>query len=264
MRKITYTILAVPIMMALLMTACAAPAPASNGGQMADTSASESTAGGGTLTIGLTQALDNFDPHWNQLMAYQNLVAQNVFDHLTIIGPDMTVQPGLAESWEISDDGTEYTFHLRSDAAFHNGRAVTAEDVVFSFTRTIEQEATFASKMEPIETIEAVDEQTVRMVLNRPVAPWLEEVSLIAIVAEESADDLEKEPLGSGPFKFVEWIPNDRIVLEKNPDYDLADAPMLDQIVLKILPDMGHSKKIIIRIQPTFWNGFRLFHSERV
>ncbi|MEM7124848.1 MAG: ABC transporter substrate-binding protein [Chloroflexota bacterium] len=237
--RIRISISLVAIIMAFYLSACASPVPDGSGSESMGASVGEAGSTGGTLTIGLTQALDNFDPHWNQLMAYQNLVAQNVFDHLTIIGPDMTVRPGLAERWEISADGTEYTFYLRSGATFHNGRAVTAADVVFSFNRTIDQEATFASKMEPIETIEAVDDQTVKMVLKRPVAPWPEEVSLIAIVSEESSDDLEKAPVGSGPFTFVEWIPNDRIVLAKNPDYDLPDLPQLDQIVLKILPDMA-------------------------
>jgi len=190
------------------------------------------------LKVGFTSAIDNFDPHWNQLMAYQNLIAQNVFDHLTIIDTEMKVKPGLAKKWEISSDEKQYIFYLREKAKFHNGRNVTADDVVYSFKRTIDQKTTFASKMDPIANIEAIGKYQVKMVLKKPVAPWLEEVSLIAIVPIESESKLKNAPIGSGPFKFKEWKANDKIVLIKNDDYDLKNYPLLDKIEFKLFPSM--------------------------
>jgi len=194
-------------------------------------------AGGGTLTIASTSDIDNYDPHWNQLITYVTLIGHNVFNYLTKLDADMQVVPDLAQSWEISDDGTVYTFHLREGAQFHNGRPLVADDVVFTFNRLTEQETIFASKMDSVESIETVDDHTVQFTLKAPWAPFLEDVALIAVVGEDTEGQLQTEPIGSGPFRFVEWLPNDQIVLEKNPDYDIPGVPKMDGIVIKILPD---------------------------
>lgn len=195
--------------------------------------------GGGTLVIASTQDIDNYDPHWNQLIAYEVLIGHNVFNYLTKLGPDMMVYPDLAERWDISEEGTEYTFYLRKDAKFHNGRPVTADDVVFSLKRADEQKTIYASKLDPVVSLEAVDAHTVRIVTKAPWAPFLEDLALIAIIPQEGVDTLSKEPIGSGPFRFVEWVPNDHITLEKNPDYDVPGVPKLDKLIIRVLPDMA-------------------------
>ena len=215
-----------------VLGACAAPPAPDTTQEMA-----AADMAGGTLTIASTQDIDNYDPHWNQLIAYNVLVGHNIFDYLTRLDANMNIVPALATSWDISEDGTEYTFHLRSGSQFHNGRALTADDVVFSFNRLTEQETIYANKMDPVVAIEAVDSDTVKFTLMAAWAPFLEDVSLIAIVAEETIDTISKEPIGSGPFRFVEWQPNDRIVLARNPDYHADLQPKLDELVIKILPD---------------------------
>jgi len=195
--------------------------------------------GGGTFTIATTQSLDNFDPHYNQFMVFQNTIARALFDYLTRLGPDMTVQPMLAEKWEISTDGLVYTFSLRPNAKFHNGRAVTADDVVYSLNRTKDQKTTFQTKLDPVDKIEAVDAKTVRITTKKPWAPFLEDLSVIAIVPQEAEKELKTKPIGSGPYKFKEWVPNDRLVLEKFTDYDVAGVGKADQIIIKFLPDMA-------------------------
>lgn len=223
------------VLLLFLLGACAAPAAVTD--EAPDMSGEATAMGGGTLVIASTQDIDNYDPHWNQLIAYNVLVGHNVFEYLTRLDAGMNIVPGLATGWDISEDGTTYTFHLRPGARFHNGRALTADDVVYSFHRLTEQETIYANKMDPVVSVEAVDEATVRFALTAPWAPFLEDVALIAIVPEEAIDGISKEPIGSGPFRFVEWMPNDRIVLERNPDYDAGMAAQLDRLEIRILPD---------------------------
>jgi len=221
-----------------LAGACAAPVPASGEGAGSPQDAAVAAAPeGGTLIIASTQDIDNYDPHWNQLIAYNVLVGHNIFEYLTMLDVDMNTVPSLATRWDISEDGTEYTFHLRAGAKFHNGRDLVADDVVYSFHRLTEQETIYASKMDPVVSVEALDSATVKFTLQAPWAPFLEDVASIAIVPAEAVDTISKEPIGSGPFRFVEWQPNDRIVLEKNPDYTGAMSARLDRLEIKILPD---------------------------
>ena len=201
------------------------------------TATPEPAAGGGTLIIASTSDIDNYDPHWNQLIAYEVLIGHQIFNYLIRLSPEMNVEPDLAESWDISDDGTVYTFHLRPNAKFHNGRAVTADDVYYSLTRATEQETIFASKLDPVESMQVIDDVTLEIVTKTPWAPFVEDLGQIAIIPEEALDDLGKNPIGSGPFKFVEWVPNDHITLAKNTDYDVPGEPKLDEIIIKILPD---------------------------
>ncbi len=217
-----------------LLAACAAPAPPATEIEAASVRPAPA---GEILTIASTQDIDNYDPHWNQLIAYNVLVGHNLFEYLTRLDANMNIVPGLATHWDITAGGTEYTFYLRPGAQFHNGRALTAEDVVFSFDRLTEQETIYANKMDPIVAMEVVDSTTVRFTLAAPWAPFLEDVSLIAIVPQEAVDTISKEPIGSGPFRFVEWQPNDRIVLARNPDFPAAMQPQLSGIEIRILPD---------------------------
>lgn len=227
------------LVLLLLLGACTPAAPVSGAEEMAGgpSMAGEEAMEGGTLTIASTQDIDNYDPHWNQLIAYNVLVGHNIFEYLTRLDAGMNIVPGLATHWDIAADGTEYTFHLREGARFHNGRVLTAQDVLYSFDRITAQETIYANKMDPVVAVEALDEATVRFTLKAPWAPFLEDVALIAIVPEEAIDTISKDPIGSGPFRFLEWEPNDRIVLERNPDYDPAMAPQLQELVIRILPD---------------------------
>lgn len=172
-----------------MLGACAAPAPPDT---TEDVAAEDMAAG--TLTIASTQDIDNYDPHWNQLIAYNVLVGHNIFDSLTRLDANMNIVPALASSWDISEDGTEYTFHLRSGSQFHNGRELAADDVVFSFNQPTEQETIYANTMDPVVSVEAVDNTTVKFTLTAYWAPFLEDISLIAIVAEETIDTISDTP----------------------------------------------------------------------
>lgn len=206
-----------------------------------------------TLTIGRSLSIDNLDPHRTvSIHAFQVLFF--LYDTLVTLDYDLvTLQPGLAESWDISDDGLLYTFHLRDDVYFHTGRHLTAEDVEYSMKRWIDEETASASadKAGPIKDIRAVDDYTVEIEFETPHSEFLRWISMphAAIVDREKVEELGEDfgaewSGGTGPFKFSEWIRRDRIVLERNPDYTWG-APMfqnsgpahVDRIVHRMVPE---------------------------
>ncbi|MCC2664140.1 MAG: transporter substrate-binding protein [Geminicoccaceae bacterium] len=176
------------------------------------------------------------------------------------------LRPALAESWEISDDGLEYTFHLRPGVKFHTtdgftpSRDLTAEDVVFSFERQWQQDHPFHSVSggsyeyfvstgmpELLQAVEAVDEQTVRFVLKEPAAPFLAMLAMdfASIMSAEYAqamqeagtpEQLDLQPVGTGPFQLVAYQKDAVIRYKANPDYWAGKAP-LDDLVFAITPD---------------------------
>jgi peptide/nickel transport system substrate-binding protein len=154
------------------------------------------------------------------------------------------VGPGLAEKWDISDDGLVYTFYLR-DAKFADGSPITAEDVAFSYTRMrFQKDSAYAAPFQPLKEAKAKDAKTVVMTLDRKFTPFLTltEIWNTGIVpkaaVEKMGDDaFAKAPVTSGPFKFVDWKPGDRVVLAKNEHYYRQGLPHLDGIEFRYVPD---------------------------
>ncbi len=136
------------------------------------------------------------------------------------------LQPGLAESWEVSEDGTTITLHLR-DAEFSNGDPITAEDVVFSLMRVRDnEESAYPAPLQTMEKVEAKDDRTVVISLKHPFAPFLGNLEVFnagivdkSDVEARGEDAFTKDPVASGPYMVEEWIPNDRLVLAPNPHY---------------------------------------------
>ena len=177
---------------------------------------------------------------------------------------ETTLIPGLAESWEVSDDGLEYTFTLRPGVKFHTTdfftptRDFDAEDVIYSFERQLDQEDIYVSggaweyfngmsMPDLISSIEKVDDMTVKFVLNRPEAPMLANLGMdfASIVSKEYADAMEEagtpemlnqRPVGTGPFKFVAYQKDAVIRYQTHEDYWKGAAP-IDALVFAITPD---------------------------
>jgi peptide/nickel transport system substrate-binding protein len=122
------------------------------------------------ITIGMVLEPPNLDPTGGAAAAIDEVVYANIFEGLTRFAPDGSVIPGLAESWDISEDGLTYTFNLREGVTFHDGSAMTAEDVVFSLDRARAEDSTNAQKplFAGIESVEAVDDTTVVVTLTAP------------------------------------------------------------------------------------------------
>lgn len=155
--------------------------------------------------------------------------------------------PGLAESWEVSDDKLTYTFKIR-EAKFSNGEPVTADDVVFSLQTAAGPTAAYAFGFDPVERFEKVDDQHVRIVLKRPYTPLLSVLSLFAagIVDKESyeadTDGFGQKPVCAGPFQVEEYVRGSRVVLTPNPHYwgkgeDGQPLPYLDRVEMLYVPE---------------------------
>ena len=168
-----------------------------------------------------------------------------IFERLLQVNADGTeLRPGLAESWDVSDDGLVYTFHLR-DAKFSDGTTVTADDVVYSYTRLRDSpDSAFPSVFHLVEMLEALDSKTVRMSLRSPSPGFLSftEMWNAGIVSKAAIDALGEEafarqPVGAGPFRLKEWLQGDRVVLERNPHYWQQGKPYLDGVEFLYVTD---------------------------
>src|SRR6056297_511728 len=141
------------------------------------------------ISIGMVLEPPNLDPTGGAAAAIDEVVYANVFEGLTRFGPDGSVNPGLASDWTISDDGTVYTFTLRSGVTFHDGTSMTADDVVFTLDRaraegsTNAQAALFAN----IVSAEALDDTTVQVTLDGPDGAFLFDMAGSTITASPPA-----------------------------------------------------------------------------
>lgn len=206
---------------------------------------------GGTLKVGLQGDPVALDPHSTSLTATNHIV-EHIYGRLVTIDASLTPKPDLAESWEISADGLVYTFKMRKGVKFHSGRPFVAADVKYSYERVLDPatKSTSTAGLKSIKTIEAPDDATVKITLDKPNAAFL--VGLwspnYAIVAKEDVQkngDLTKTANGTGPFKFVEYVPNTRLVLERNADYWETGKPYLDRIeMIPVADDTARSTAI--------------------
>jgi peptide/nickel transport system substrate-binding protein len=175
------------------------------------------------VNLGVALEPPNLDPTAGAAAAIDEIVYANVFEGLTRIDRTGSVQPALARSWEISEDGLTYVFDLVEGATFHDGAELTAEDVVFSFERAMAEDSQNAQKglFEPIESVEAVDPATVRITLKRPTGDFLFNMGWgdAVIVDPASAETNATNPVGTGPFVFDQWVKGDSVTLTRNPDY---------------------------------------------
>src|SRR5699024_3727274 len=176
---------------------------------------------------------DFLDPHYaTASMTY--MIILNMYEGLLAGEEDGTLKPVLAESYEVSEDGLVYTFNIREDVLFHNDEQLTANDVLYSYDRLLgtHSDEPLTSELDAIESMEVVDEFTFEVTLNEPNSNFLYMLTAInAAIISEANDDVQNEsPVGTGPFKFVEYRPGAKLALEKNDNYWQEDVPSLDNV----------------------------------
>jgi peptide/nickel transport system substrate-binding protein len=181
---------------------------------------------GGTLIYARDGDADSLDPHkTTTTLSWQ--VQGQIYDTLTAFAADGSIAPNLAKSWEISEDGLEYTFSLQEGVTFHDGTPLDANAVKFTFDRFMADDTQNPSKASigPLTGTEVVDDMTVKMTFSAPFAPLLSFLTdpFAGIVSpagvEAAGNDFGNQPVGSGPFRFREWVKGDRITLERFEDY---------------------------------------------
>ncbi|QFS84369.1 Glutathione-binding protein GsiB precursor [Roseivivax sp. THAF40] len=192
------------------------------------------------LTLALQLEPPHLDPTSAAAGAIDSVLYSNVFEGLTRFAADGSVEPALAESWEISEDGTVYTFTLREGVTFHDGSAMDAEDVKFSLDRARAEDSVNAQKalFEGIAEVTVVDPQTVEVTLSQPDGNFLFNMAWgdAVIVAPETIEGIKQTPIGTGPFTFTEWVQGDRIELARNAEY-WGEAPALETATFKFISD---------------------------
>ncbi|MCE6977016.1 ABC transporter substrate-binding protein [Pseudomonas frederiksbergensis] len=198
----------------------------------------------GVLTIGCREESTTFDP----IKSAQNRdtwVFSNVYD--TLIRVDKAgskMEPGLAESWKVSDDGLTYTFKMRA-AKFSDGSPITADDAAFSLLRTRDNKASlWSDAYKLIDTAKAADPRTLVVTLTTPSVPFLSQLAspTVSVLSQKAMtrmgeDAYAQEPVVSGAFFVKEWLRGDRVKLEKNPHFWQADKVSLDGVEWISIPD---------------------------
>ena len=199
----------------------------------------------GTLTVAQRQDPQNWDPVDTFLLAWGG-IASNIFDGLVRRDENLELQPGLAESWEVLDDGMRYRFHLRQGVTFHDGEPFDAEAVKYTFDRLLGEQGAKGpqqSNYTTIDHVEVIDPATVDIHMAQPDPVILTKLSGYGAmivppdyIEEEGEKYFDLHPVGTGPFKFVGYDQGSRLTLEAYPDY-FEGAPELDGLVFRFITE---------------------------
>jgi len=191
---------------------------------------------GGTLKAGLTGQPDQLDPATSSIYTAAQIY-DNIFDKLVVLDSRGAFRPSLARSWRQLDSKT-WEFHLVHNAVFHNGEPLTAHDVQYTFNRIISPKiaSAYAPLFNAIASVQVVDKYTVRFHLRQPFGPFLTNLAANGEIVNEKAIkqyDPNRRPIGTGPFKFKEWVTSDHVTLERWPHYFQGGRPYLDGVIFR-------------------------------
>lgn len=196
---------------------------------------------GGSLLIAQGVEPPGLDPTTATSTAIPRVIYSNVLEGLVKINRYGKIEPALAMDYKISRDGKEITFILKKEVRFHDGKSFHAEDVKFTFDRLMDAKTGTAHPeyYRDIESVQVVDSHTIKIKLKNPNSMFLFNLARpdSIIIHSQVADKLKTSPVGTGPFRFVEWVRGDRIVLEKFGRYHRKGLPYLDKVTFKFIGD---------------------------
>ena len=254
-RKIGLILLSFVFVLSFFLAACQSSKTTTSGTKPSGTdkgtttqAATDKPQDGGNLIVGSTGSPTLFNPYYSTDTASGDIEG---FLYNGLVTVDQKLQPvgDLAKSWEVSSDGLTYTFHLKDGVKWSDGQPFTADDVVFSYNipRSKDYTGPRASSFDKIKDVKAVDPQTVVVTLSQKYAPFLTDTAGYGILPKHILKDVPikdlgkndfntKTPVGTGPYKFVEWKDGQYVKLEKNSTY-FEGAPHIDTVTYKIVPD---------------------------
>jgi peptide/nickel transport system substrate-binding protein len=218
----------------------------------------------GTLVVAEESSANDFDPRY-ALDAYSSRIINLLYSGLVSQDTHASLVPDLAERWEIPDPRT-YVFHLRKGVTFHDGRPLTAEDVVYTFQSIVDPALASpkADSFKDMESVEAVDSYTVRFHLTQPFSPFLQSLTE-GIIPRGAGRELSRRPVGSGPFKLIDFEPGSRTVLGAFSEY-YGGQPKIRRLIIKAVPNdttrvlelrKGSVQLLINSVPPDALQGFR-------
>ncbi|MDE7253252.1 MAG: ABC transporter substrate-binding protein [Acetatifactor sp.] len=202
-------------------------------------STGESSEDKSSVVVGIQQDIDSLDPH-KATAAGTKEILFNIFEGLVKPDPEGNLMNAVADGYSISEDGLVYTFTLRDGVKFHNGNDVTAEDVKYSLERVagiLDGTAlisTLSAERGGIKSVDILDNKTVQVTVGSANLELIYSFTA-AIIPAGSGEDAESAPIGTGPFSFVSYTPQEGIVVAKNPDYWQKGLPYLDEVNFKIV-----------------------------
>jgi len=196
---------------------------------------------GGSLTIAQGVEPPGLDPTTATSAAIPRVVYSNVLEGLVKIDRNGKIVPALAKGYKISKDGKEYTFVLKKGVKFHDGKPFDAEDVKFTFDRLMDPKTGTAHPeyYRDIESVQVVDNYTVKIKLKNVNSMFQFNLARpdSIIINSQAVDKLKSAPVGTGPFKFVEWVRGDHVTLTKFGAYHVKGIPYLDKVTFKFIGD---------------------------
>lgn len=196
---------------------------------------------GGHLRVALPDEPPGLDPTSNTAAAIDRVVYGNICEALVMVNDKGEIVPGLAERWEMSADGLRYTFHLRKAVKFHNGEPFDSQVAAWNIKRAMAEgtQNPHPEYFRGITDIQTPDPHTLVLSLEEPDALFLFHMAEgdSVMLPMKGYQEMKSKPVGTGPFKFVEWVRGDRVVMERFEGYWNPKLPYLDKVTMRFIPD---------------------------